>query len=78
MARLTTQRSSIGALQRHAILEFALMGIGVAGRAGAVREMERQNLVRSSGEARFVALRASDSHVSPGQQRSVCSCAWRW
>jgi len=70
VTRLTAQRSSISALQRHAILEFALMGIGVAGRASAVREMERQNLVRSSGEARFVTLRASDSHVSPGKREA--------
>ena len=67
VARFAAQRGSIGALLRHALLEFALVGIRVAGSAGAVREMERQNLVRSSAEARFVALRAGDGHVGPGQ-----------
>lgn len=41
MARFAAQRGSIGALLRHALLEFALVGIRVAGSAGAVREMER-------------------------------------
>lgn len=71
VTRFAAQRSSIGALQRHAVLELALMGIGVAGRASAVREMERQNLVCSSAEAGFVTLRTSDGHVSPGKSE-VC------
>ena len=45
VARFAAQRGSIGAFQRHAVLEFALMRIGVAGSASAVRKMERQNLV---------------------------------
>jgi len=65
VARFAAQRGPIGALLGHALLEFALVGIGVAGRAGAVREMERQNLVRSSAEAGFVALRAGDRDVGP-------------
>ena len=39
----------------------------MAGGARAVCEMERQDLVRSSAKAGFVALRACNSHVSPGQ-----------
>jgi len=70
VARFAAQRSSVGALQRHAVLEFALMGIGVAGSARAVREMERQNLVCPSAKARFVTLRASDGHVSPGKREA--------
>lgn len=70
VACFTAQRDSIGALQRHAILEFSLMGIGVAGSARAVREMERQNLVSSSAKARFVAIRAGDGHVSSGQHKA--------
>src|ERR1700693_2616389 len=69
VARFAAQRGSIGALLRHAVLEFALMGIGVAGSARAVREMERQNLVRPSGEAGFVAIRAGDGHVGSGQYK---------
>lgn len=60
------QSGSIGAFLRHALLEFALVWIRVAGRAGAVREMERQNLVCSSAKARLVAIRAGDGHVSTG------------
>ena len=41
-------------------------------------EMERQNLVRSSAEAGFVALRAGDGHVGPGQHEMRVSCAWQW
>ena len=66
VARFAAQGSAIGALGRHALLEFALMRIHVASRAGAVLEMERQNFVRSSTEAGFVAFRAGYGHVSPG------------
>ena len=67
VACFAAQRRSIGALLRHALLEFSLVGIHVTGRASAVLEMERQNLVYSSAEAGFVALRAGDGHVSSGQ-----------
>lgn len=70
VTRFAAQRSSIGPLLRHAVFEFALMRIGVAGGARAVREMERQNLVCSSAEARFVAIRAGDGHVSSGQHEA--------
>ncbi len=70
VTRFTAQRRSIGALQCHAVLEFALMGIGVACSASAVREMERQNLVCSSAKARFVAIRASDGHVGSGKDKA--------
>lgn len=65
VTRFATQGCAIGALGRHALLEFALMRIHVASRAGAVLEMERQNLIRSPAEAGFVAFRASNGHVSP-------------
>ena len=70
VARFAAQRGPIGALLGHALLEFALVGIGVAGGACAVFEMERQNLVRSSAQARFVTLRAGDGHVRPGQHKA--------
>ena len=66
MARLATQRCPIGALGCHALLEFALVGVGMAGGARHVFEMERQNLVFSSGKAHFVAIRAADGHMGPG------------
>ena len=67
VAGFAALRRSIGPLGRHALLEFALVDILMAGRAGAVLEMERLNLVRSSVEARLVALRAGHRHVRPGQ-----------
>jgi len=70
VARFAAQSSSIDALLRHAVLEFALVDIGVAGGARAVREMEGKNFVRSSAQAHFVALRAGDGHVSPVQHKA--------
>jgi len=67
VTRLAAQSCSIGAFLRHALLEFALVGIGVAGGACAVAEVERQNLVRPSAEAGFVALRAGDGRVRSSQ-----------
>jgi len=70
VAGFAAQRGSVGALLRHALLEFSLVGIRVAGSARAVLEMERQNLVGSSGETGFVAVRTGDGHVSPGQHKA--------
>jgi hypothetical protein len=70
VAGFAAQRSSIGALLGHALLEFALMGVGVAGSARTVLEMKRQNLVRSSAEAGFMTIRAGDGHMSPGKRVS--------
>lgn len=64
------QRGSVGALQRHAVFEFALMGIGVAGSARAVREMERQDLVCPPAKPCFVAIRAGDGHMGSGQHEA--------
>ena len=70
VARFATKRNPIRALLRHALLEFSLVDIFVAGDTGAVGEMERQDLVHSSGEAGFVALRAGHGHVRPGQHEA--------
>jgi len=67
VARFAAQRGSVGTLLRHAILEFALMGIHVAGCARAVRKMKRQNLVRPSPEAGFVTICAGDGYVGARQ-----------
>jgi len=69
VARFAAQRGSIGALLRHAVLEFALVDILVAGSARAVREMERQNLVRPSAQPHLVTFRAGDGHVRPRQHK---------
>jgi len=70
VARFAAQRRAICAFLRHALLEFSLVNIFVAGGAGAVGKMERQNLVRSSAQARFVAIRASHGHVRPGEHEA--------
>lgn len=70
VARFAALGRAVGAFGRHALYEFALMRIHVAGSASAVFEMERQNLVRSSGETGFVALRAGHGHVAPGQHEA--------
>jgi hypothetical protein len=70
MARFAAQGSPVGALLRHAILEFALMGIGVTGSASLVREMERENLVGPAAESCFVAIGTSDGHMRPGQHKA--------
>ena len=67
VAGFAAQRGSIGALPGHAVLELALVDIVVAGGASAVLEVERQDLVRSSAKARFVALGARDGHVRSRQ-----------
>ena len=69
VARFAAERSAIGAFLRHAVFEFALVDILVAGGARAVREMERENFVRSSAQAHFVALRAGHGHVGSGQHK---------
>ena len=67
VAGFAAKGGSIGTFLRHAIFEFAHVGIGVAGGARAVAEMKRQNLIRSPAQAGFVAIRACDSRVRPGQ-----------
>jgi len=61
---------SVGALLLHALLEFAFVWIRVAGGACGVLEMEGQNLVCSTAEARFVAVHAGNGHVSTGQRKA--------
>ena len=70
VARFAAQHAAISALLRHALLEFAFVGIGVASGASAVRKMEWQNLVRSSAKACLVALRTGDGYVGPGQHKA--------
>ena len=67
VAGFAAKRGSVGTFLPHAIFEFAVVRVAVAGGARAVVEMKRQNLVRSSAKAGLVAIRACNSHVSPGQ-----------
>lgn len=70
VASLAPQRGSIRSAQRHAILEFPLVGIFVACRARAVLEMERQNFVGAPGQSDLVAFRAGNRGVRPGQRKA--------
>lgn len=65
VACLAPKGGSIGSFGSLAFLKFALVGVGVAGCASGVFEMEWQNLVGSSIQAGFVAIRAGHSHVGP-------------
>ena len=70
MAGLAPQRGSIGTPLRHAFLELTAMRIGVTCRAGAILEVEWQNLVRAPAQSDFVTCRARDSRVRPGQRKT--------
>jgi len=67
MAGFAPLRRAIGTAPRHAFFEFAMMDIFMAGRAGPIFEMERQDLVSSSGGANFVAIGARNGGVRAGQ-----------
>lgn len=70
VARFTAQSSSVGALCRHALLEFTFVNVGVAACATAILEVERQNLVQPPSEARLVAFAACDSDMRPGEHEA--------
>ena len=67
MAGFAPLRRAIGTAPRHAFFEFAMMDILMAGGAGPIFEMERQDLVSSSGGANFVAIGARNGGVRAGQ-----------
>ena len=67
VACLASQGGAIGPLGSLAFLKFPLVGVGVAGCTSGVFKMEWQNLVGSSVQAGFMAIRAGHSHVSPGK-----------
>ena len=67
MACLAPNGGAVGEPERHAILKLALMGIGVARRAGPILKMEREDFVRPSSQANLVAIRAGNSDVRSGQ-----------
>ena len=70
VACLAALQGSISALLRHAFVEFPLMRIRVTRGAGAIFEMERQDLVRPAAEAGLVAFRAWDRRMGPGENEA--------
>ena len=70
VACLAPKGGAIGSFGSLAFLKFPLVGVGVAGCASSVFEMEWQNLVRSSAKACLVALRTGDGYVGPGQHKA--------
>lgn len=65
---LTPECGSIRSAARHPVPEFTVMRILMAGRAGFVRKMEGQDLVRAVSEPLFVALVARDGGMGAGQR----------
>jgi hypothetical protein len=70
VACLATQGSAVGTPQRHALLEFALVGIRVACRACSILEMERQDFVCASAKANLVAIRARNGGVGASEWKT--------
>ena len=68
MAGLAAERRSVGALGGHPLLELTFMHVFVAGVAGHVRKVEREDLVGPAGESRLVAFGAAHGHVRPRQR----------
>ena len=56
VARFAAQQRAICALLRHAVLEFAVVGIVVARDTTHVREMERQDFIRPASGAHFMTI----------------------
>lgn len=70
VACLASQRCAVGALLGHAIFEFAVMRICVAGGATAVLEAERHNLVGAARRSRLMAIGARHGGVRSRQSES--------
>ena len=64
VAGFAPQGRAICAALRHAVLEFAMVHVGVTGRAGPLLEMERQNLIRSACRAHFMTVGARHGRMS--------------
>lgn len=70
MAGFASLRRAIGTAPRHAFFEFAMMDILMAGGAGPIFEMERQDLVGPPGGTNFVAIGARNGSVRAGQGKT--------
>jgi len=67
VASFATERRAIGTLADHAIVEFALVRIFMAGGAGAVFELERYDFVGAARGPNFMAISASNGNVRASQ-----------
>jgi hypothetical protein len=67
VAGFASQRCAIGAALRHAVLELAVVRIGVTRGAAHVFEMEGQDLVCSPSRTCLVAIGARHGGVGSGQ-----------
>src|SRR6267143_1347520 len=70
MAGFASLRRTVGTTPRHAFVEFAMMQILMAGGAGAILEMERQDLVLSAGGPHFMTIGARHGSVRAGQRKT--------
>lgn len=68
VARFATERSAVGAFASHAIVKFALVRIFVAGGAGTIFELKRQNFVGASRNSYFVTIAAGHRHMRAAQR----------
>src|SRR6267143_5250093 len=70
MAGFASLRRAVGTAPRHALIEFAMMDILMAGGAGPIFEMERQDFILPSGGTDFVAIGASNGGMRAGQRKT--------
>jgi len=70
VASLAPEWSSIGALPRHAVIEFALVRILVACGACPVFKFKGKNLVGAAGRTQLVAIDACDCGVRASQRKT--------
>src|SRR5260370_40022255 len=69
MAGFASLRRTVGTTPRHAFVEFAMMHILMAGGAGAIFEIERQDIVLWAGGPHFMRIRALHRSVRAGQRK---------
>ena len=68
MAGFAPELGAVGPAAFHAVLEFPMMHVIVASRAGLIFEVERNDLVRSTGSSHFVTFHAADGDVRASQR----------
>ena len=57
VAGFAAERGPVGPALCHAVIEFPVMHVFMAGRASHVRKVERQDLVSPPGQPNFMAIR---------------------
>jgi len=70
MAGFAPLRRAVGTTSRHAFIKFAMMHILMAGGAGTIFEMERQDLVLSAGGANLMTIGARNGSVRARQRKT--------